>query len=101
MTKKRLNNKEITKKAPSESRVASNGRVLQAKHRELAACTPEGERAIKEILLFQNKRTVSCFAGSSTRLRGSPLSEGAKGEIALKNGTPRTSSPTINKDDTR
>ena len=50
--------------------------------RELAACTPEGECATKELPLFQNKRTAFCFTGSSTRLRGSPLSEGAKGDIA-------------------
>ena len=41
----------------------------------------------KKLLLFKNKRTAFCFAGSSTRLRGSPLSEGAKGDIAPNNRT--------------
>ena len=59
---------------------------------------PEGERATKELSLFQNKRTVSCFAGSSTRSRGSPLSEGAKGDIEIKNGTP---TPTGKKEHTK
>ena len=51
--------------------------------RKLSAQLTEGECATKVLPLFQNERTVSCFAGSSTRSRGSPLSEGAKDDIAL------------------
>ena len=39
---------------------------------------------MKEILIFQNERDVSRLAGSSTRSRGSPLSEGAKDKIVLR-----------------